>query len=136
MYVILINSYPKLGEDGKIKLNSKNEPIIVFRYRWHGTPEELEAFKASNDKNTINNVTDDKGTLWFSPVYVGDKTTIHISKNGKVYADTTLLDAAKSLMQQHGELGKLLALDLLKSGFSNREASDKIAEPVTPEITD
>lgn len=126
MIIKYISSYPKLV-DGKIKLDKNGIPITVFKYRVTGDPSELSQYDKIQSSKELKTIKDDKGYLWFSPLYVGETATLSISVNDKIYADTSLIDAAKSLIQQHGRLGEILAADLLKNGFSKSREDNHVS---------
>jgi hypothetical protein len=128
MVITLINSYPKLNEEGKRKLDSKGEPITVFKYRVKGKPEDLEKYEEimTAGKHTCK---DSIGLLWFTTQPVGEKGKLCISTNGKIYADTTANDLASSLIKQYpGQLGLMLAKDVLLKGFVSTEETEQPQE--------
>lgn len=134
MKITFISSYPKLieGGDGKKtkKLDGNGNPVNVFKYRLTGTEAELAKYRKAMEDSKIPVTKDDKGYLWFSPVFVGETGLLKISTNGKVFADTSLMDVAQSLAEQHGKLGIEMAKDLLKNGFSKvREEDSPVEEP-------
>ena len=101
---------------------------MVYVYGVSGTPEQLEAFaQAQGDNHTVDEET---GTpLWFSTRYVGDAGQLSISRNGKVFADTSEFDKANSLCEQYKgtALGDQLARVMAEKLLGNLEANKPVA---------
>lgn len=110
----------------------------VFVHEVTGTTEELAAFAKAQGEFLVK----DEATgaiLWFSPRYYGKSVKLGIStKSGKVYADTSSIQAANSLINQLGTgplanavANKLADKILADAGMGNAPA----AAPVTQEAS-
>ncbi len=119
MHLKLMRSYPKL-EDGKQKLDSKGQPIIVFAYRVTGTKAELSEFEAIQKKGD-HNCKDENGYYYCTTRPVGLKGTLSISTNGKLFTDTTNLDLAAAMIKNYGAVGHIMAKDLIANGLDSDE---------------
>lgn len=109
---------------------------IVYVYAVSGSAKDLEAYAASQgDKHTID---EESGTpLFFSTRFIGDNAKLNISRNGKVFADTSEFDKAASLCEQYkgtalGEqLARIMAEKLL--GGNSSTTSTPVVKTDTPE---
>ncbi len=126
MLVKLVKSYPDRNEDGTAKLNSKTgRPRMNFMYTVHGTKQELAEYKAAQGGDLPEGENnhyreDEKGTaLWFTQRPIGMTGQVKISQNGKVFADTTDIDLAASLIDNYGSVGMLMAKDILGATSMN-----------------
>lgn len=117
MFIKLLRSYPKL-EDGKQKMDSKGDPIIVFVYKVTGTKSDLEKYEQIQSVGDHTCKDDKTGDyLWFTTRPVGLKGVLMISTNDKIYADSTATDLAGAMLKQYpGKLGEMLAKEILGTG--------------------
>ena len=91
---------------------------IVYVYAVSGNASDLEAFaQAQGDNHTVD---EESGKpLFFSTRFIGDNATLGISRNGKVFADTSEFDKAASLCEQYkgtalgDQLARIMAEKLL-----------------------
>lgn len=128
MFIKLLRSYPKLS-DGHQKLDAKGNPVIVFVYRVTGSKEELAEYERIQNEGE-HTCKDDGGYLWFTTRPVGLKGRLCISQNDKIYADTTAMDLAGSLIKQYpGQLGSMLAKEVLAEGHVAEIATEPVEQP-------
>jgi hypothetical protein len=100
---------------------------MVYVYTVSGSQKDLAAFEAAQGDN--HTVDEETGTpLWFSTRFVGDEGALAISKNGKVFADTSEFDKAASLCEQHkgtalgDQMARVMAEKLL-AGFGSKSST-------------
>lgn len=112
---------------------------MVYVYGVSGTPEQLEAFKeAQGDNYKVDEETG--AVLWFSTRYIGDAGQLSISRNGKVFADTSEFDKANSLCEQYkgtalgDQLARVMAEKLLDS-LGGGKTSAPVAKPASNDIS-
>lgn len=112
---------------------------MVYVYGVSGTPEQLEAFaKAQGDNHVVDEETGVQ--LWFSTRFIGDTGQLSISRNGKVFADTSEFDKANSLCEQYkgtalGEqLARVMAEKLLE-GLSTGKTATPAGKPAGADIS-
>jgi len=117
MNIVLKRSYPKLDK-GVRKTDSQGNPITVFVYTVTGTKAELARYAEIMSAEEHTYKDDDGSYLWFTTNPVGVKGKLCISTNGKVFADTTAIDLASALIKQYGQVGRDMARDILKQGFT------------------
>lgn len=133
MIIKLKRSYPKLNEDGTRKLDKSGQAIIVFVYSVIGTDDELKEYEEIQTLAGVKTIKDSSGYLWFTTQPVGVKGRLKVSVNAekgtkKLYADTTAIDLANSLVKQYGQLGMAMAKDILDKGFVADEQSAELPE--------
>lgn len=112
---------------------------MVYVYAVSGTPEQLEAFAKAQEDNHV--VDEETGMpLWFSTRFIGDAGQLSISRNGKVFADTSEFDKANSLCEQYkgtalGEqLARVMAEKLLE-GLSTGKTATPAVKPAGADIS-
>lgn len=91
---------------------------IVYVYAVSGSEQDLQAYaEAQGDNHKVDEETGK--VLWFSTRFIGDETKLSISRNGKVFADTSEFDKAASLCEQYkgtalgDQLARIMAEKLL-----------------------
>jgi hypothetical protein len=97
---------------------------IVYRYAVSGTADELAAYaQAQGDKHTVDEATGK--SMFFSVRYIGENATLGISRNGKVFADTSEFDKANSLCEQYKgtALGEQLARIMAEKLLGNHSST-------------
>lgn len=109
---------------------------IVYVYAVSGNAKDLEAFAAAQGGKHV--VDEESGTpLFFSTRFIGNDAKLNISRNGKVFADTSEFDKAASLCEQYkgtalGEqLARIMAEKLLGGNSSTTPAP--VVKADTPE---
>lgn len=102
----------------------------VWKYDVTGTKEEIEAFKAAQDKVIINEFTGNP--IFFSVTNYGETVQLGISSKGSVYANTEAMDALRDKIEQMGpEFAKALASEMAKEMLGTPvSAPISVAEPV------
>lgn len=107
----------------------------VFVHEVTGTTEELAAFsKAQGEFLKKDEATG--AILWFSPRYYGKTVKLGISqKSGKVFADTSNIQAANSLINQlgNGPLANAVAGKLADKILADAGMGGAPATPVAQE---
>ncbi len=132
MFIKLINSFPKLNDDGTAKMKPNGQPTIVFKYSVHGTKEELAKYAEIQGEN--HRKDDTTGVpLYFTTRPAGVTAQLQISSNDKVFVDTTNIDLARALITQYGEVGMLMAKDLLGAAVP---MTSMVQQPVQPKAGD
>lgn len=132
MNIHLLRSYPKL-EKGHRKLDSKGIPITVFVYQVTGTKAELEAYEKAQLASEVKTIKDDDGQyLFFTTRPTGEKGTLLISPNGKVFVDTTAIDLAVAMERQYGSVGRAIARDIAGRGFTPVDRDEPIDQDIDP----
>jgi hypothetical protein len=133
MVIRLKRSYPSLHKDGENKgqrkFDKNHQPITVFVYQVTGTDEELKKYEEIQIKAGVKTVKDQSGYLWFTTVPVGVTGKLNISTNGKIFADTTAMDLASQMIKQYGELGRIMAKDIMDKGFIPDDEPIEMKEP-------
>lgn len=108
MKIKFLRNYPKNGK-------------VQFVYTVEGSAAELEAYKKAQGEWYREGAvgTPEAGkALWFTQKYVGDTGKLVVTKENKIYADTSEFAKAESLAKQYGgnlgqELAKIAAGKLL-----------------------
>lgn len=129
MFLTLKRSYPKLNEDKTRKLDSRGKGITVFVYEVTGKKEELTKYGEIMEAEKHTWKDEDGTVLWFTVRPIGMSGKLCISTNNKIYADTTAMDLANSMIEQYGHVGQILAKDILKNGFVSDRVSDPVPDP-------
>jgi len=111
-------SYPKLTPDGKLKLDKKGKSITVYVYGVTGKPEDIAKYGAIMDAGAHNWKDPDGTVVHFTTRPAGINCQLMISINDKLYIDTSAIDMANALIEQYGEVGKIMAAEILKNGFT------------------
>lgn len=111
---------------------------MVYAYAVSGTAEQLEAYaKAQGDNHVVDEETG--SPLWFSVRYIGEEGILAISRNGKVYPDTSEFDKANSLCEQYkgtalGEQMARVMAEKLLNGFGSTKAPAPVAKPAPQDL--
>lgn len=115
MKAVFINQYTKASTGN-----------TVFRYGVRGTAKELESYKATQG----DNYRTDKNTgepIFFSSKFVGDSVNLITTEKGKVIADMSEYNKAKSLCEQFGgDFGSAMA-NALVAKLTGAHASSSVA---------
>jgi hypothetical protein len=105
---------------------------MVYVYAVSGSAKDLDAYaQAQGEKHTVDEETGKP--LFFATRFAGDSATLAISKNGKVFVDTSEFDKAQSLCEQHkgtalgDQMARILAERLL--GISAQPAPQGQPQP-------
>lgn len=132
MELTLLRSYPAKDKvSGKIKLGTGGKPLKMFVYKVSGTKAELAKYAEIRKTEGHTHLDEDGVTyLYFTMFPCGVKGVLGISPNDKVFVDTTAMDLAQAMIDQHpGALGLALAKDILKEGFvSDSPAESELSE--------
>ena len=104
---------------------------VVFVYSVSGTDAQLEQYKAAQG---VHYREDEKSgqPMWFTTRCIGKTGSLIITSKGKVVADMSEFELAKSLVEQYGgNFGETLAKSLMANlvGGSPQAAAQVAAAP-------
>lgn len=121
----------KLNFKSSYRSTGKNNPAskgkLRFSYAVTGTKEELASFKKAQGDFYVE---DEKGVPISNQLqYVGKSANMIQTRDGRWIADTSAIDQAQSLAEQHPFLANAIASELVKSlGIGTSASAPVVAE--------